>query len=200
MGSHVMTRGTPTALDCISWRVPTLSWRCSTPITTNSPSLEPIRFIALTSSCLELTLFSRARFTNTCAGNREAGDIEQGSVGSEELFMANQQAAELTEAGIGSLDDPPAFVAALFAAIFVAPLFVVAPIGRDQLDDAFLQTLPQRVRIIGSVGNHPLRLLLGTAFGARDVDFGECGFRQASFSRRGTLQPNSQRKILSVDH
>src|ERR1019366_6853095 len=101
--------------------------------------------------------------------------------------------------GIGSLDDPPAFVAALFAAIFVAPLFVVAPIGRDQLDDAFLQTLPQRVRIIGSVGNHPLRLLLGTAFEARDADFGECGFRKTSFSRRCTLQPNSQRKTLTVD-
>ena len=114
--------------------------------------------------------------------------------------MANQQAAELTEPGIGSLDDPSAFVAAQFAAIFVAPLFVVTPIGRDQLDAAFLQTFPQRVRIIGSVGNHPLRLLLGTAFGARDVDFGECGFRKTSFSRRGTLQPNSQRKILTVDH
>jgi hypothetical protein len=113
--------------------------------------------------------------------------------------MANQQAAELTEPGIGSLDDPSAFVAVQFAAIFVAPLFVVAPIGRDQLDAAFLQTFPQRVRIIGSVGNHPLRLLLGTAFGARDVDFGECGFRKTSFSRRGTLQPNSQRKTLTVD-
>ena len=113
--------------------------------------------------------------------------------------MVNQRAAELTERGIGSLDDPSAFVAAQFAAIFVAPSFVVAPIGRDQLDAAFLQTFPQWVLIIGSGGNHPLRLLLGTTFGARDLDFGECGFRKTSFSRRGTLQPTSQRKTLTVD-
>ena len=113
--------------------------------------------------------------------------------------MANQQAAELTEAGIGSLDDPVVFVAAQFAAIFLAQLFAVAPIGRDQLDAAFLQTFPQRVRIIDSVGHPRLRLLLGTAFGARAKDFGERGFRKASFSWVGTLQPNSQRKTLTVD-
>ena len=33
----------------------------------------------------------------------------------------------------------------------------------------------------------------------RDTDFSECGFRQTSFSCRGSFQPNSQRKTLTVD-
>lgn len=44
-----------------------------------------------------------------------------------------------------------------------------------------------------------LRLLPRPAFGSGDADFGECGFRKRSFSRRGTFKPNSQRKTLTVD-
>src|ERR1017187_3069299 len=115
------------------------------------------------------------------------------------MIMASRQLAELTEPGIASLDDSAAFEAAQLPAIFLAPLFAVAPIGRDQLDAAFIQTLPRRVRIIDSVGHPRLRILLGTAFGARAKDFGERSFRKASFSRIGTLQLNSRRKTLTVN-
>jgi len=113
--------------------------------------------------------------------------------------MADQQAAELTEPCVGAFDDPAAFVAPEFAAILVAPLLVVAAIGHDQLDAPLLHPFAQRIGVVGSVGDYPFRLLPRTAFGARDADFGERGFRKRSFSRRGTFQPNSQRKTLTVD-
>jgi len=115
------------------------------------------------------------------------------------MLMTNQQAAELTEPGIGSLDDPATFVTPEFAAIFIAPLFVVAAVRNDQIYAALFQPFAQRIGVVGEVGDHPFRFLSRTAFAARDADFSERGFRKTSFSRRGTFQPNSQRKTLTVD-
>jgi hypothetical protein len=42
----------------------------------------------------------------------EASEIEEGPVDGEEMFMTNQQSAELSKPCIGSLDDPTALVAA----------------------------------------------------------------------------------------
>lgn len=111
--------------------------------------------------------------------------------------MASRQLAELTEPGIRSLDDSAAFETAQLAAIFLAPLFAVPPIGRDQLNAAFIQTFPQRVRIIDSVGHPRLRILLGTAFGIRDADCGASAFRKTTFSLTFTLRPNHQPKTLT---
>lgn len=113
--------------------------------------------------------------------------------------MAHQQSAELTEPRVGSLDDPASLVAAQFAPIFVTPMPVVVPVGRNQLDASLLQSFAQWIRVIGPVGNHPLRPLPRAAFGPGDTDLLECLFRKRSFSRRGTFKPNSQRKTLTVD-
>ena len=115
------------------------------------------------------------------------------------MLMANQQPTELTEPSVGAFDDPAAFVAAQLAPIFIASVLVVAAVRNDQLDAPLLQPFAQRVRVVGAVGNHPFRLLSRTAFAAGDADLLKRGFRKRSFSRRGTFQPNSQRKTLTVD-
>ena len=114
------------------------------------------------------------------------------------MLMTDQQAAKLSEPGIGSLDDPSAFVAPEFSSIFITPLLVVLPVGRNQLDASLVQAPAQWVGIVASVGNHPLRPLPGSALGLRNADFGERGFRKRNFCRRGTLQPNSQRNTFTV--
>jgi hypothetical protein len=63
----------------------------------------------------------------------------------------------------------------------------------------FLEPLAQRIGVVGAIGDHPFRLLPRPAFGSRDFDFCERGFRKRNFSRRGTFQPNSQRKTATVD-
>jgi hypothetical protein len=79
--------------------------------------------------------------------------------------MTNEQSSELAEPGVGSFDDPAAFVAAQLAAIFIAPVPAAASVGHDQLDAAFLQPLAQWVRVIGAISDHPFRLLPRPAFG-----------------------------------
>ena len=115
------------------------------------------------------------------------------------MLMTHQQSSELAKPGVGSFDDPTPLVAPQFTPIFVAPMPIVLAVRRDQLDAAFLPSLAQRVRVLGGVGNHPFRLLPRTAFRPRNRDFLERGFRKCNFMRRGTFQPNSQRKTLTVD-
>ena len=95
--------------------------------------------------------------------------------------MTHQESAELAEPGVGSFDDPAAFVASELSAVFVAPVPTVLAIRHDEVDTALCEPLPR------------------AAFGSRDLDFGERGFRKRNFSRRGTFEPNSQWKTLAVD-
>ena len=113
--------------------------------------------------------------------------------------MTNEQAAELTEPSVGAFDDPTPLVAAQLATIFIAPVPAVLSGGDDQFDAALLQPLAQRVRVVGAVGDHPLRLLPWAAFRSGDTDLSERGFGKRSFTRRGAFQPNSQWKTLAVD-
>ncbi len=115
------------------------------------------------------------------------------------MLMTNQQAAELAQPGVGSLDNPAAHITPQFSSIFVAPLPAVLAVGSNQFYASLLQALAQRVGVVAAVGNHALGLLPRAAFGLRDADFRQRGFRKRNFCRRGTFQPNSQRKTLTVD-
>ena len=115
------------------------------------------------------------------------------------MLMTNQQSAELAKPCMGALHDPAANITPQFASILVAPLLIVLPVGRNEFDAAFLESLPQRVRIVSAIRDYPLGLLSRPAFRARDADFGQRSFRKRNFTGRGTFQPNSQRKTLTVD-
>jgi hypothetical protein len=112
--------------------------------------------------------------------------------------MTNQQSAELSEPGVGALDDPTPLVTSQLSAIFEPPLFVVPPIRRNQFDTSPLPSLSQRIGIVAAIGNHPFRVLPRPTRGPRDADFGMRGVRKRNFCRRGTFQPNSQRNTLTV--
>ena len=115
------------------------------------------------------------------------------------MFMSHQQSAELTKPGVGSLHYPAAHVAPQFASVLVSAPFVVLPVGHDEIDAALLHAFAQRIGVVSPVGDYALGLLPRTPSRPRDADFGERGFRKCSFTRRGTFEPNSQRKTLTVD-
>jgi hypothetical protein len=113
--------------------------------------------------------------------------------------MANGKSAELTEPCVGPFDDPPALVASELSAVFMLSLLAIFAVWNDEVDAAFLQPFAQWVGVVGTVGDYTLRLRSRSAFGPGDLDFGERGFRKRNFSRRGTFEPNSQRKTATVD-
>jgi hypothetical protein len=113
--------------------------------------------------------------------------------------MAHEESAELTEPGVGSFDDPAALISSEFSAVLVAPVLAVLAIGHDEVDTALCEPFAQRIGVIGAVGDYAFGLLPRTAFGTGDFDFGERGLRKCNFSRRGTFEPNSQRKTATVD-
>jgi hypothetical protein len=113
--------------------------------------------------------------------------------------MTDKQSAELPKPGVGAFDDPAPLVAPELTTVLVLFQFVVFTVRHDQLYAAFCKPLAQRIGVVGAVGDHPLRLLSRTAFGAGYFDFGERGFRKRNFSRRGTFKPNSQWKTAAVD-
>jgi len=113
--------------------------------------------------------------------------------------MTNQEAAELAQPGIGSLHDPAAFVASHLSPVVIALPLVVLAVRREQLDGALLQPFTQRIGVVTGIGDYPFRFLPRPAFAARDADLLKRGFRKRNFCRRGTIQPNSQRKTLTVD-
>src|SRR5664280_3297911 len=115
------------------------------------------------------------------------------------MLMANQQPAELTKPSVGALDDPAAFVAAELPPVFVTLPPVALAVGCDQLDATLAKPFAQWVGIVPAVGDYALGPLPRTAFRLWDADFAERGFRKLNFCRRGTFQPNSQRKTLTVD-
>jgi hypothetical protein len=113
--------------------------------------------------------------------------------------MAHEESSELTEPCVGTFDDPSAFIASELPAVLVTPVLTVLAVRNDEVDAALLESLAQRVGVVGAVGDHPFRLRSRPALGTRDFDFGERGLRKRNFSRRGTFEPNSQRKIPTVD-
>jgi hypothetical protein len=115
------------------------------------------------------------------------------------MLMTHKQSAELTKPRVGTLHDPAASVAAHLAPVFIAPPLVVLAVGRNQLNGPLLQSLTQRVGVVASVGDYAFRFLPRSALRPRDADFFKRGFRKRNFCRRGTFQPNSQRKTLTVD-
>lgn len=87
-------------------------------------------------------------------GNAEAGDIEEGIEGGEQMLMMAQQAAELTEPGIGSLHDPAAFVSPHPSSIVITLCLVVFAAGLDQFDGPLFQPPPQRIGTVPTPTAH----------------------------------------------
>jgi hypothetical protein len=113
--------------------------------------------------------------------------------------MTDEESAELTEPGVGALDDPTAFISSEFSSVLVAPVLAVLAIGNDEVDAPLFEPFAQGIGVVGAVSDYAFGLLPRPAFGAGDFGCGERGLRKRNFSRRGTFEPNSQRKTATVD-
>src|SRR5690606_14710795 len=79
----------------------------------------------------------------------------------DQAFISHDQAAKVLKPSVGSLDNPSLFVASKLSAILVRGLLVVSPCRNNRLDPAFGQSITQRVGVISSIHDQPIRVLAG---------------------------------------
>src|SRR5260370_40566829 len=94
------------------------------------------------------------------------------------MLLLHRHSAELPAPGVVTFDDPAGCVASELSAVFVAPVPTVLAIRHDEVDPAFCEPFAQRIGVVGAVGDYAFGLLPRAAFGSRDLDFGERGFRK----------------------
>ena len=88
-----------------------------------------------------------------------------------------------------------------FAAIMVLLLFIILPIGTDQINASFGQSLPKRITVIALVSDNPLRIFSRTpasrTWYSNRVD--SC-LQQGYLTRRGRIEMSTDRDALAIDH
>jgi hypothetical protein len=127
--------------------------------------------------------------------------MEETSISRGQPLIAHDQAAEMAEPGEGPFHDPPPPIPPQFSAILMGgPLMVAA--GRDnRLDTAPGQAGTQRIAVIPSIGNQPLRPFAGASGLARtaNCDGVERPFEEGDFRRGRRVQVCSQRSTRAID-
>ncbi len=78
-------------------------------------------------------------------GDEEAGEVEESLKDSNQAVVADLDASEVLQPGVGAFDFPAFAVSAQLAFVFEAAMTVVAAVGSDQLCAALFQPFAQRI-------------------------------------------------------
>ncbi len=117
------------------------------------------------------------------------------------MLPAGDQAPELGQPGEGAFHFPASAIATQLASVLGGWAPSASAMGHDQFNASPFQTRAQRIAVVGSVSNHPVRLLPWTTPpGAWDGNRSQGWLQQGHFRRRGRVQVDSQRNTLAVDH
>ena len=108
--------------------------------------------------------------------------------------MANQQPPKGAKPGNGPFDDPAMTITPEPAAIFVSTMQIIGPIGTGQDNAARGELFPQRIAVVGAVGDQMFGMasVRGDAGLQRRVD-------KRDFRRRRRGNGDSQRNTLTLD-
>src|ERR1700692_1908493 len=128
--------------------------------------------------------------------------MKERAIDRKRAVVTHDQAPEVSEPGVGAFDDPPPSVAPQRSTILRRGPHTIPLVRTNQFDPALPQALPQRIAVIGFVGNDPQRLLPRETCAMppsyanrRERRLGEFDFR-----RGGRVKVVSQRKTAAVDH
>jgi len=89
--------------------------------------------------------------------------VKERAIDSERTVVAHSKASEVAEPSNGALDHLTPLVATQFSAVLCGWPNAILLVWADQLDPAQPQAIPQRIAVIGLVGDDPHRLLPRTA-------------------------------------
>ena len=74
--------------------------------------------------------------------DHETGDMKEGTIDGEQAVVAHDQAPEVSEPGVGALNDPATPVAPQRSTVLRGRTNAILLVRTDQLDSATLQTIP----------------------------------------------------------
>jgi hypothetical protein len=78
-------------------------------------------------------------------GDEEAGEVEEALKEGDQAVVADLDAAEVLQPGVGAFDFPAFAVSAQLAFVFEGAMTVVAAVGSDQFCAALFQPFAQRI-------------------------------------------------------
>jgi hypothetical protein len=85
--------------------------------------------------------------------------MKESAIDCERAVVASDQVPKISEPGVGAFDDPSPPVAPRRSAILRCGPNAISDVRENQFDSALPQAFPQRIRVVGFVGDHPHRLL-----------------------------------------
>ena len=128
--------------------------------------------------------------------------MKEGAIDGERAVVAHDQAPEVSEPRIRPFNNPSPSITPQRSAILSCGPNAIPLVRTDQFDAPLPQAFPQRIAVIGFVGDHPQRLL-PRASGVMTPpypDRRERRLRESDFRRGGRVKVVSQRKTAAVDH
>lgn len=126
--------------------------------------------------------------------------MKKAPIYSQFAFITNHQAAEKTEPRESSFDFPASPIATQLATVRKRSVFLVTPIGCNQLHPEPFQSPPQGIAVIGFIGDHPRGTQARPTSRARNLHLLQRGFGQRCFVPGCNFQENSERNTLSINH
>ena len=81
--------------------------------------------------------------------------MKERAIDRERAVVAHDQAPEVTEPGVGAFDNPSPSVAPQRSTVLRRRFLSVRAMGHDQFNTSLPQSFPQRIAVIGFVGDHP---------------------------------------------
>src|SRR6267142_141863 len=128
--------------------------------------------------------------------------MKERAIDRERAIVTHHQASEVSQPGIGAFHDPSPLVTSQGSSVPGCRPNAIPLVWTDQFDSALPQARPQRIAVVGFVGNHAHRLLSRTArvMAPSYSDRRERRFREFDFRRGCRVKVVSQRKTAAVDH
>ncbi len=120
----------------------------------------------------------------------------------ERAVIPHHQTSEVAEPTDGALDDPAPSATPQLAPVLRGRTNTILLVWADQLDAAAPQAVPQRIAVVGFVGNHPRGLLPGPpgTMPPPYVDRRQRPLCEPDFRRGCRVKVVSQRNTRAVDH
>jgi hypothetical protein len=127
--------------------------------------------------------------------------MEEAGIGFNQTLMPSHQAAKVAKPGEGAFHNPPPLVTAQLAPILMGRLLIVTPCRDDRLDTAPFERLAQRITVVATISNEPVRTLARSPRLACPPDGHrvECLLQQLHFRRGSRVHECSQRSTRAID-